>query len=98
MGNIIDSYVYRGALSNNYGFLQVFTGGLLILALILWTVFVILITGALITWLWNITVTKIFGIREIRFREGLSLVLIVWLLSGKLFNIIPFSLFFSAIR
>lgn len=95
MREILDVYTYRNEILNQPGVLRFFTGGFIILALIIWTAFILLLTSALITWLWNITVTKIFGIREIKFWEGFRLVLIVWLLMGKLFEILPYSLFFS---
>ncbi len=39
--------------------------------------------SALLMWLWNITITRIFGIREITFWEAFRLIIIAGILFGS---------------
>ncbi|MDF2671956.1 MAG: hypothetical protein K0R09_221 [Clostridiales bacterium] len=43
----------------------------------------IFIFSALLMWLWNITITKIFNIRDITYWEAFRLMIIAWLIFGK---------------
>jgi hypothetical protein len=49
--------------------------------IILWA-FLIFVFSALLMWLWNITITRIFGLREITFWEAFRLILIAGILFG----------------
>lgn len=46
-------------------------------------VLLIFIFSALLMWLWNITITKIFNIRNIAYWEAFRLMIIAWLIFGK---------------
>ena len=46
-------------------------------------VLLIFIFSALLMWLWNITITKIFNIRNITYWEAFRLMIIAWLIFGK---------------
>lgn len=50
--------------------------------LLLWVVF-ILIFSAILKWLWNNTITGIFGLRQITFWEALRLMIIAALIFGN---------------
>lgn len=43
----------------------------------------IFIFSALLMWLWNITITKLFNIREITLWEAFRLIIITWIILGK---------------
>lgn len=43
----------------------------------------IFIFSALLMWLWNITITKLFNIREITLWEAFRLIIIAWIILGK---------------
>lgn len=58
-------------------------GGLLSFGLIVWIVSLFVLSGILM-WLWNITITRIFDIREITYWEALRLLIIAAILFGKL--------------
>lgn len=44
----------------------------------------ILASAGLFYWDWNITMTRVFGVGAITYRESLGLMLICWLLYSKL--------------
>lgn len=50
--------------------------------LLVWIVILFVISGVLM-WLWNITITRIFNIREITYWEALRLLIISAILFGK---------------
>ncbi|AFM41622.1 hypothetical protein Desaci_2690 [Desulfosporosinus acidiphilus SJ4] len=50
--------------------------------LLLWIVLLFIVSGVLM-WLWNITITRIFNIREISYWEALRLLIISAILFGK---------------
>ena len=51
--------------------------------IILWVAVFFLLSG-LLMWLWNITVTRIFNIREITYWEAFRLLIIAGILFGKI--------------
>lgn len=55
-------------------------------ALFWWGVMLFVFSG-LLMWLWNITITRIFNIREITYWEAFRLMLIFGILLGKGFSI-----------
>ena len=58
-------------------------GGILSFGLLVWIVSLFVLSGVLM-WLWNITITRIFNIREITYWEALRLLIIAAILFGKL--------------
>lgn len=54
-----------------------------IIGLILLLVIILFICSALLMWLWNITITRIFNVREITFWEAFRLMIIAGLLFGR---------------
>ena len=64
------------------GFAPGLIGGLLSLGLLIWIVSMFVLSGVLM-WLWNITITRIFNIREITYWEALRLLIIAAILFGK---------------
>lgn len=58
-----------------------------ILTIILLGVVVLFAVSALLMWLWNITITRIFGIREITFWEAFRLIIIAGILFGGAFKV-----------
>lgn len=58
-------------------------GGILSFGLLIWIVSLFILSGVLM-WLWNITLTRIFNIREITYWEALRLLIISAILFGKL--------------
>lgn len=50
--------------------------------LLLWIVLMFILSGVLM-WLWNITITRIFNIREITYWEALRLLIISAILFGR---------------
>ena len=55
--------------------------------LLIWIVLLFVLSGVLM-WLWNITITRIFNIREITYWEALRLLIIAAILFGKIgFNL-----------
>jgi hypothetical protein len=68
------------------GFAPAFMGGMFSMLLI-WIVLLFVLSGVLM-WLWNITITRIFNIREITYWEALRLLIIAAILFGKIgFNL-----------
>lgn len=57
------------------------------LSIILLYILFLFLSSALLMWLWNITITKIFNIREITFWEAFRLMIIASLLFGRGFNL-----------
>ena len=57
-------------------------GGLLSFGLFVWVISLFVLSGVLM-WLWNITITRIFNIREITYWEALRLLIIAAILFGK---------------
>ncbi len=51
--------------------------GFILLAVAIWFAL-----SALLQWLWNITITRIFGVREITYWEAFRLLIIAWILFG----------------
>ncbi len=96
MGDILDSYVYRSGIGNNVlPTLINPTGMFLIVRVVIWWTLLLFGSSALLMWLWNITITKIFSLRQIKFWESVRLVIIVWLLLGKAFDLLPLGAFFA---
>lgn len=58
-------------------------GGIFSFGLLMWIVSLFVFSGVLM-WLWNITLTRIFNIREITYWEALRLLIISAILFGKL--------------
>lgn len=52
----------------------------------LWSVIMLFILSGLLMWLWNITITRIFNLREITYWEAFRLLIICSLLFGKGFG------------
>jgi hypothetical protein len=50
--------------------------------LVIW----LFVMGAVLMWLWNITMPKVFSLREITFWEAFRLLIIAGILFGKGFN------------
>lgn len=61
--------------------------GFPVLTVILLGVVVMFVVSALLMWLWNITITRIFGIREITFWEAFRLIIIAGILFGGAFKV-----------
>lgn len=57
------------------------------IASLLLSVAILFITSALLMWLWNITITRIFNIREITYWEAFRLMIIASLIFGKGFGL-----------
>jgi hypothetical protein len=70
------SDIYEGSFSPVVG-ISVFT-------LILLGILALFVASALLMWLWNITITKIFSVREITFWEAFRLIIIAGILFGGL--------------
>lgn len=51
--------------------------GFILLAVVVWFAL-----SALLQWLWNITITRIFGVREITYWEAFRLLIIAGILFG----------------
>lgn len=49
-------------------------------AILILSVFFVLLTSALLKWLWNITIPRIFSLPAISFWEAFRLLIISWLL------------------
>lgn len=75
--DIINSYVYRNGHPNGFDFPFRFFS-----VAILWVVGALFIASALLMWLWNITMTRIFNLREITYWEAFRLMIIAGLLFG----------------
>ena len=50
-------------------------------------IIMLFISAALLQWLWNITITRIFNVREITFWEAFRLMIIAGLLFGNGFGL-----------
>lgn len=57
-----------------------------IIGMILLSIIIFFIMSGILMWLWNITITKIFNIREITYWEAFRLLIIAAILFGKGFN------------
>ncbi|KPU44442.1 hypothetical protein OXPF_19360 [Oxobacter pfennigii] len=62
------------------------------IGIIFFQIILLFLLSALLMWLWNITVTRIFNIREITFWEAFRLMIIAAILFGKVFGIGQFNL------
>jgi hypothetical protein len=62
-------------------FAPVLMGGMFSMLLV-WILLLFVLSGVLM-WLWNITITRIFNIREITYWEALRLLIISAILFGK---------------
>lgn len=54
--------------------------------MLLLSILIIFPISALLMWLWNITITKIFNIRKITYWEAFRLIIIAYILFGRGFN------------
>lgn len=58
-------------------------GGTIPISAIICFVVLFFVMSALLMWLWNITITPLFGIRKISFWESVRLLIIAGILFGK---------------
>lgn len=79
--DVISSYVYRNGPPTGFDFpLRFFSVAML------WFLGWVFIASALLMWLWNITMTRIFNLRDITYWEAFRLLLIAGLLFGGGFS------------
>lgn len=77
------------SMTRMFGYLPFNITGVFIIAIFLWAIYTF-IFGALLMWLWNITIPNIFGIRQISFWEAFRLIIIAAILFGGI-RFLPFS-------